>query len=462
LKDRKIAMSGGKLRALVAPAYLLACLLLGGSTQTVWLGLILQLIALATLAWGVMEWQQRPLAREVRQLLWFVGAMVVLVLIHLLPLPPALWSALPGREPVGDGLKLLGLQPGWQPLSLSPYDTITAGRALLPPLALLVAILWLRAYTRTGLAVALLIGTVLGLGLGMLQTSGANATGRFYLQPEYDMNGASGFFANPNFMATLLLANLPFLAALLRSQLNKSARSAQRRQAALVISVAGIPLVLVGLLLNKSLAGLGLAIPVVLLSALVVIKPPQWLVVGIGAGALAACIGFVTLLAVPLDGRLVDHDTAVSLSTRQTFLTTGLAVARDYLPVGAGVGSFERVYRMKENPQTIDPSIVVNHAHDDYLELLIETGIPGMVLVVTFLGWFATMGVRLWRGASSDPFAVAGGITAGMVMVHSLVDFPLRTTAIAATFAMALAMLVQPRRSAESEKQLRPTRHVVV
>jgi O-antigen ligase len=152
----------------------------------------------------------------------------------------------------------------------------------------------------------------------------------------------------------------------------------------------------------------------------------------------------------------------VSLSTRQTFLTTGLAVARDYLPVGAGVGSFERVYRMKENPQTIDPSIVVNHAHDDYLELLIETGIPGMVLVVTFLGWFATMGVRLWRGASSDPFAVAGGITAGMVMVHSLVDFPLRTTAIAATFAMALAMLVQPRRSAESEKQLRPTRHVVV
>ena len=455
-------MSGGKLRALVAPAYLLACLLLGGSTQTVWLGLVLQLVALAILAWGVIEWQQRPLGKEVRQLLWFAGAMVVLLAIHLLPLPPALWSALPGREPVADGLKLLGMQPGWQPLSLAPYDTITAGRALLPPLALLVAILWLRAYTRTGLAVALLIGAVLGLGLGMLQTSGANASGRFYLQPEYDLNGASGFFANPNFMATLLLANLPFLAALLRSRLNESARSAQRRQAALVISVAGILLVLVGLLLNKSLAGIGLAIPVVLLSALIVVKPPKWLGVGIGAGALVACLAFVALLAVPLDGRLVDHDTAASLSTRQTFLTTGMAVARDYLPVGSGIGSFERVYRMKENPQAIDPTTFVNHAHDDYLELLIETGIPGMLLVVAFLGWFGMMCVRLWRAVGSDPFAVAGAITAGMIMVHSLVDFPLRTSAIAATFAMALAMLVKPRRSANSEKQLRPTRHVVV
>ena len=457
-----MAMSGGRLRALVAPAYLLACLLLGGSTQTVWLSLILQLIALLILAWAVVEWQQRPLGKEVRQLLWFAGAMVALVAIHLVPMPPAFWGALPGREPVVDGLKLLGLQPGWQPLSLAPYDTITAGRALLPPLALLVAILWLRAYTRTGLAAALLIGSMLGLGLGMLQTSGANATGRFYLQSEYDLNGASGFFANPNFMATLLLVNLPFLAALLRSRLNETARSAQRRQAALVISAAGILLILVGLLLNKSLAGLGLAFPVVLLSALIVIKPPKWLGVGIGAGALIACLAFVTLLAVPLDGRLVDHDTAVSLSTRQTFLTTGMAVARDYLPVGSGIGSFERVYRMKEDPQAIDPTIFVNHAHDDYLELLIETGIPGMLLVVAFLGWFGLMCVRFWRSAGRDPFAFAGAIAAGVIMVHSLVDFPLRTSAIAATLAMALAMLVKPRRSANSEKELRPTRHVVV
>jgi hypothetical protein len=175
LERQKMVMSGGKLRALVAPAYLLACLLLGGSTQTVWLGLVLQLVALAILAWGVIEWQQRPLGKEVSQLLFFAGAMVVLVAIHLVPLPPALWSALPGREPVVDGLKLLGLQPGWQPLSLAPYDTITAGRALLPPLALLVAILWLRAYTRTGLAMALLIGAVLGLALGMNMISTVRA-----------------------------------------------------------------------------------------------------------------------------------------------------------------------------------------------------------------------------------------------------------------------------------------------
>ena len=139
-----------------------------------------------------------------------------------------------------------------------------------------------------------------------------------------------------------------------------------------------------------------------------------------------------------------------------------MAVARGYLPAGSGIGSFERVYRMKEDPQAIDPTIFVNHAHDDYLELLIETGIPGMLLVVAFLAWFGLMCVRLWRGAGRDPFAFAGAIAAGVIMVHSLVDFPLRTSAIAATLAMALAMLVKPRRSAASEKELRPTRHVVV
>jgi hypothetical protein len=48
------------------------------------------------------------------------------------------------------------------------------------------------------------------------------------------------------------------------------------------------------------------------------------------------------------------------------------------------------------------------------------------------------------------------------ILIHSVVDFPLRTAAIGACFAMCLALLVRVRTEASEEALLRPTRHVVV
>ena len=448
-------------RSHIAPAYLLACLLLGGSGQTIWLNASLQLGAVIILGWALVQGSAQKIPREAKHLAILVAVSLVLVALQLTPLPPALWQALPGRRMVAGGLSLLSLPPGWQPLSLAPYDTISAVLALLPPLAMLSAIIVLRAFTRAGLAVALLIGCALGICLGVFQV-GASETNaaRFYLQSEYDGGTASGFFANPNHMATLLLLSLPFLAALFSSGL-KSA-NASRRPVVLLLGAIGTLLFAVGLLLNGSLAGLGLAIPVLVLSGLIMVKVPGWVakVAFIMAGFLA--ISYVVVLATPLNRTVFHGAKAASISTRQDFYRTGIKVARDYLPVGSGLGTFPRVYRIKEDPRTIDPTVFVNHAHDDYLEILIETGLPGILLVLAFLSWWSLSTVRLIRAPSVDRFALAGAIGAATIFVHSVVDYPLRTSAIAASLAMCFSLMALPKSRANSEQDFRPTRHVEI
>lgn len=449
-------------RQLVAPAYLLASLILGGSVQLTWFTAVLQLGAVLLIAWAVVDCRGVPQAREERQLVMLAGLAVGLVAIHLIPLPAALWGALPGRAPTLLGLRQLGLEPAWQPFSLAPYDTITAGLTLLPPLGMIAAVVLLRAYSRTGLAVALLLAAVMGVVLGILQVGDSSGAERFYLQPEHNGGTASGFFANPNHMATLMLLCIPYLAALLRSQLNGSMRNPRRELGIIVAVAAGCLLALFGLILNRSGAGLVLAVPVFLLSLMIIMKVPRWVARGVFSVAALAVIGFVMVLVLPSDRSILPGKTSSSVSTRQAFLATGLTTAWDYFPVGAGIGTFERVYRIHEPVQTIDPETFVNHAHDDYLELLIEAGLPGLLLISLFLFWFVRTCIRVVQTFSPDPFALAGGIAAGTIIAHSLVDYPLRTSGVAVSFAASLALLIMPAKVEEAQKDMRPTRHVEI
>ena len=454
-------MTWKNVRPHIAPGYLLVCLLLGGSSQTIWLNAPLQLAAVIILGWALIQGSAQIIPREAKFLAILVAAGLGLVAFQLAPLPPVLWQALPGRKMVAGGLSLLSLQPSWQPLSLAPYNTISTALAVLPPLAMLGSIIVLRAFTRAGLAVALLIGSALGVCLGVFQVGASEATAaRFYLQPEYDGGTASGFFANPNHMATLLLLSLPFLAALVASGLKSTVVS--RRSVVLLLGVVGTILFAVGLLLNGSLAGFGLAGPVLLLSGLMVVKLPRrvarvaFIAAGFGA------VFYLAVFATPLS-RTVFHGTKIaSISTRQEFFRTGIKVARDYFPVGSGVGTFPSVYRIKEDPRTIDPSVFVNHAHDDYLELLIETGLPGIILVISFLAWWLLSTVRLIRTPSVDRFALAGAIGAATIFVHSFVDYPVRTSAVAASLAMCFSLMALPKSRTSSEQDFRTTRHVEI
>jgi O-antigen ligase len=452
-------MTADRLRSYVGPTYLLACLTLGGSNQTIWLSAVLQMFGVAILCWALLDSDKLSYARETKQLALLAGATVALVLFQLVPLPPALWQGFPGRRIVSEGLSLLSLPPGWQPLSLDPFETLSVGLTLLPPLAMLSLMIVLRAFTRVGLALALLVGSVLGLCLGVFQVSGSDTTAsHFYLQPEYDLGAASGFFANPNHMATLLLLTIPFLAAMVAA--GKEHAAPGNRNAALILGAAGVVFVAVGLVLNGSLAGLGLVTPVLLLSGLLVFRLPAWVRVTAILASIVAVASFLAILVMPVGQKLIHGEKAVSISTRQDFFRTGLRVAGDYFPVGSGLGTFPRVYLIKEDPRTIDPTVFVNHAHDDYLEILIEAGLPGVLLVLLFFSWWGIVTARLLRAPQLDRFALAGAIGSAIILIHSFVDFPLRNSAIASCFAMCVALMAVPNIRAPRSNDLWPARHL--
>ena len=102
----------------------------------------------------------------------------------------------------------------------------------------------------------------------------------------------------------------------------------------------------------------------------------------------------------------------------------------------------------------------MNHAHNDYLELAVELGLPGIILMALFLVWWARAVRQMLRSPASDQYALAGAIASAVILLHSAVDYPLRSSAMMAVMAMCLALLIQSRRSARSEKDLRPTRHI--
>jgi O-antigen ligase len=381
------------------------------------------------------------------------------------PLPPAIWAKLGGRAPIAEGFRLLGIAVPWQPLSLAPYDTLATMFALIPPLALLAAI-WRLGTRNSWLVLALLAGMLAGTLLGALQVSSPDPeNSHWYLYPFSNFGVATGFFANANHMAILLVISLPFLTALLAS-VRSGNRNVQRESAAIAMVAGTAVVIAVGIALNGSLAGYGLAVPVVIASALLLVlrKSAARLWIGLASGVLL--VGAVAALALsPVGGSGLRSSATTSVQTREQMMKTSAAAAADLMPFGSGVGTFERVYQLYEDHDRFDVTAVVNHAHDDYLELAVETGIPGLVVLLLFLAWWGRASWRAWTAPEADPYARAAAIASAAILVHSLVDFPLRTAAISTCFAMCLALITEHRRvpaTAKDGSTLWPTRHVVV
>src|SRR5438067_140866 len=165
-----------RLREAVAPLYLFLCLIIGGSAQGIWANMALQLLGLAILAWAALAPADEPLLGPTRQLLILVAIAIAAVAIQLVPLPPSLWSHLPGRAAIASDYRTLGMAVPPLPLSLSPYGSIDSLLGLIPPLAIFCAVVRLKAYRSGWLATALLAGTVAGILLGALQVASSDYT----------------------------------------------------------------------------------------------------------------------------------------------------------------------------------------------------------------------------------------------------------------------------------------------
>jgi hypothetical protein len=105
-----------------------------------------------------------------------------------------------------------------------------------------------------------------------------------------------------------------------------------------------------------------------------------------------------------------------------------------YVPFGSGLGSFVSIFPMFDSSSSVGAAFV-NHAHNDWLELTLELGILFPVIAVLFL---IVILKSQWRnGLSSLAILIVIAL-----LLHSLVDYPLRTIAIGIVFAFASGILI--------------------
>jgi O-Antigen ligase len=134
---------------------------------------------------------------------------------------------------------------------------------------------------------------------------------------------------------------------------------------------------------------------------------------------------------------------------RLQFARTTIEAAWAYMPFGAGMGTFVPVYGMFEKPQDLFAHAYINHAHDDILELWLETGIFGIALMGAFVAWFVPRAAKIWRHGSAGAndfdrsLARAATIAVTLIVVHSFFDYPLRTAAMTAILAFACGLMVE-------------------
>jgi O-antigen ligase len=104
---------------------------------------------------------------------------------------------------------------------------------------------------------------------------------------------------------------------------------------------------------------------------------------------------------------------------------------------------------------------IVNHAHNDYLEALAETGLVGGLCCIWFLGVVlrdSLKGLAELESSFGSVLNLSGLIACTGILVHSLVDFNLHIPANALLFFVSAHMAVvrlQPTAPAAEDRQSR-------
>jgi O-antigen ligase len=102
--------------------------------------------------------------------------------------------------------------------------------------------------------------------------------------------------------------------------------------------------------------------------------------------------------------------------------------------LGWGLGAFPVVY---PEFRTFYTNFFVNEAHNDYLQLLVETGLLGLATMLWFLATIfrrAPKKIGHWESEMSGAVTLACLLGLSGILVHSAVDFNLQIPANAALF----------------------------
>lgn len=409
----------------------------GGGSPSPVPELIVELAALMALG----AWCLTPKAHNngpVDRPLWIGTAIfVALPIIQLIPLPPILWHALPGRESEIAALNLIGQAGSWRPISTSPYRTLASALSLIPPITLLFFVSRASLQER-----ARLLGVVAALGIcaalvGVLQVA-SGAAHWFLPYPQQISGFATGFQANRNAGADVLLIALVALFGYVAIRRDLIATGLGK----LIVGALGMLLILT-IALTGSRTGTILILLPLAAGGVMLFPKLGWPRLAMGTAVVVAVLGIAgTSFGNAQLGRTWSRFAHLSEARPELWKDTAYAVGQNW-PIGSGLGTFEPTMTAVERLEVVDAAYP-NRAHNDYLEFALEAGAAGVLVLITTACFLA---VRTWRvlrhtGSSRNRFqAIAATAVLAVLGLHSIVDYPMRSMAVAGLAAVGIGFL---------------------
>ncbi len=323
--------------------------------------------------------------------------------------------------------------------SLSPGTTERDLLSMLPASALFFAGVALGAKAQRSLFWLLVALSLFSLVLGVAQM-GAGQYSILNPFPQW-VPELGGIFANPNHQAACVAIALVLAIALLLDTRSRIRRGENLHVlpwllgALIAIIVMAIPAI-------GSRAGPIIAIvPVVVfvissgLLSLERVRHHRGTQIALLIAALALVLGIHAALSWTTGSKI---DAMRSMLTRQTTM-----IGFTHAPLGGGIGGFIPMF-----DQGVDASLLrdeyINNAHNEYAQLWLEGGVVAVVCLLAVFAWLALSFRQLLAQrakSSSRRRGLAAAAAMFVIVLHSWVDYPLRTPALMAVFALLAGIL---------------------
>ncbi|QQZ29896.1 O-antigen ligase family protein [Thiothrix subterranea] len=394
------------------------------------------LIMLATIGWWGLCRQ-----RFTGAIWWFLLFALSILTLYLMPLPESLWRTLPGRDlyvQVYDWLDENGKADAYLALSVIPTNSLYSLLAVLPALAVFLAVGSMnKKHTLYSLYVF--------LGIAALQAA--------YGLSQYAAgftDSATGSYPNRDHFSTLMEIAFPLAAGLTAYTIGR--RHVQddghdlnhfihKFNHALIFGSIALLLLLAGVF-SRSRAGVALIILGLLLCSLLFARH-----IGgkrsAGMGVVISTIGFgiaSSIGLIPVLNRFVQANPMED--ERWRILEVSWQAVQQFFPFGTGLGTYADVYHAFQPVEQIG---FAHNAHNDYLELLLETGVVGLGIILAVLalyayGWWQ-MREQSW--GQERFIKVGAGIGILLMLLHASVDFNFHIPANAVFFAFLAGLFLK-------------------
>ena len=375
----------------------------------------LEIVIVGMLLWVLLLWNGFAIFYEYKALSIFTFLSLAAIGLYVIPLPVEFIENLSGREVYKSVEEYNELT--LKTISLIPQDTLLTLVYASSMVAIFFTMLSLSYQIIEKLLFVLGGIVVFQAALGIIQY--ASGVDHFYIGMQEHGNTASGTYRNRDHYVALMEMSIPFIVAFM------SIKTKNQKSEVLIGRVLGLSIVLilvvVASILSGSRAGIALAILGLFVSAFIM---------SLQYGKLKS-IGYIVVMFVVVIGVAVKIG-VVSIINRfsvdpsedlrwQIFNTSEVAI-QDMLPFGSGPGSFPEVFRMF---QPIEMPKFINHAHNDYYELVFDMGFIGFSIIASFFLLYSIRWILMiiQKLSPVKTIQIAAGVSMGLILIHSYLDF---------------------------------------